>query len=1178
MMKYFQKEGLSCLSLTEKRSFLVEKDIKTRKICITKENFKHIFILENVDIIAGLCFMNIFLFICSGLKEDENHGNITTNIHGTLFIISLICYSIEKIIPFSFCSDFLFIFLLSLSCTLPFLSFELKNNYNDCFNTIVFFPLYILLFFTRYHIRLLFVLLIFYILIIFIIDLSINTSIIYSYILIFLFFTLCFNFIFYRYLYYFSRTIYISKSSPNNMLLIFPYINEIQDLSFIKIADILVDLNNYIHMKWMYFSQYLSTINLNNPQHIKNLKITSTRFSNKFYTLKNQDIFKNYPPYFCLKVLYHKKLYFLSSAIDKKKKKWTKIHFNRKKINFYFLLEMINIHNQYDIKNINHIAASQNKKIINKNFNMTHQNNGTINKNINMTHQNNGTINENFNMTHQYNDTINKNINMTHQNYGTINKNINMTHQNNDTINENFNMTHQNNDTINKNINMTHQNYGTINENFNVTHQYNDTINKNTNMTHQNKCSINKNMYVSSQNNNIKEEEKINRKNDKRTNRISRNDQKNGNLLLDKNNNNKKKNTKKEKKMITQSEYDTFHQINSTKIKNEYKQNSIHDELNRNSNKIYIVKDFFSSYNCNQSIKGKTTTNSIKKKKIKKKKIKDNLFKTNPISKDKYETNFESNYVNNLTSYNKNNMEEKKLKIDQLYENNLTEQIILNVDKYNKKKKIHKVINTQKKNISDKIYTFENVNGHEKDDNISVNKKNKTYITLSKHGLSYNVKENNVKEEFQIDNNQSNKKTNNIKEKYCDINNYYYNYTFKKNYNDTTNIQELQQKCNTKDIFPNITKCKNKKKNEDHIIYSDDYIYNNLYNIQNMMSNKNVLTNRKRTRTITSSDLYTSESSYTQSDEIYGKNIFFINFSCLFYIFMLKIKHLIKYIEEINSVIQCVNFKQGIVPKRSILLSFLDQKTERYYIMWSNSYDLVYYVDNYIYHIILILTFHLFCLFLRIAPIHITQTYFLFKMKSFLIIFILRFFLSLVIILIFIYPVFRTISINPRNVFIIKMNFFIISIFILFLSIFDYIWTIFIIHKNWWIIQKESLHRLEDVYKNILFSYAQFFVVFPIYYFLTLHRLKNVCYIYIIFIFSIYIIYWHYIGTFLLGLKMNISLIVLLIISILFIIRPFEIVKRDIFLKCVLPYILFLDDILHFLSDEKKLKYLTTNI
>ncbi|SPJ10461.1 conserved Plasmodium membrane protein, unknown function [Plasmodium sp. DRC-Itaito] len=1031
MTKYFQNEGPSCLSLTEKRSFLVEKDIKT----------------------------------------------------------SLICYAIEKIIPFSFCSDFLFIFLLSLSCTLPYLSFELKNIYHDCFNTIVFFPLHILLFFTRYHIRLLSILLIFYILVIFIIDLSINSSVIYSYILMFLFFTLCFNFIFYRFLYYFSRIIYISKSSPNNMLLIFPYINEIQDLSFIKIADIIVDLNNYIHMKWMYFCQYLSTIKLNNPQHIKNLKITSTRFSNKFYTLKNQDIFKNYPPYFCLKVLYHKKLYLLSSAIDKKKKKWTKIHFNRKKINLYFLLEMINIHNQYDIKNINHIMASQNKKIINNNFNMTSQKKKYVNKNINMTHQNNGTIN--------------------------------------------------------------------------------------------------KNMYVSSQNNNMKEEEKINRKNNKHTNGISRNNQKDRTLLVDnnknKNNNNnnkkkKKKNTKKEKKLITQSEYDTFHQISSTKIKNEYKQNIIHDELNGISNKIYIVKDFFSPHNCDHSIKGKTTTHSIKKNNKNKKKIKDNFFKTNPISKDEYETNFESNYVNNFTSYNKDNMEEKKLKIDRLYGNNSTEQITLDVDKYNKKKKSHKVINTQRKYISDKIYTFGNVDDHKKDDNISVNKKNKEYITLSKHGLSFNVKENNVKEEFQIDNNQSNKKTNNIKEKCCDINNYYYNYTFKRNNNNTANRQELQQKNNTKDIFLNDTKYKNKNKNEDYIIYSKDYIYKNLYNIENMMSYKNILTNGKRTRTITNSDLYTSESSYTQSDEIYGKNIFFINFSCIFYIFMLKIKHFIKYIEEINSVVQCVNFKQGIVPKRSILLSFLDQKTERYYIMWSNSYDLVYYVDNYIYHIILILTFHLFCLFLRIVPIHITQTYFLFKMKSFIIIFMLRFFLSLVIILIFIYPIFRTISINPRNVFIIKMNFFIVSIFILFLSIFDYIWTIFIIHKNWWIIQKESLHRLEDVYKNILFSYAQFFVVFPIYYFLTLHRLKNVWYIYIIFIFSIYIIYWHYIGTFLLGLKMNISLIVLLIISILFIIRPFEIVKRDIFSKCVLPYILFLDDILNFLCDDKKLKYLTTNI
>ncbi|SOV22771.1 conserved Plasmodium membrane protein, unknown function [Plasmodium sp. DRC-Itaito] len=1132
MMKYFQKEGLSSLSLTQKRSFLVEKDIKTRKIFITKENFKHIFILENVDIIAGLCFMNIFLFICSGLKEDENQGNITTNIHGTLFIISLICYSIEKIIPFSFCSDFLFIFLLSLSCTLPFLSFELKNNYNDCFNTIVFFPLYILLFFTRYHIRLLFVLLIFYILIIFIIDLSINTSIIYSYILMFLLFTLCFNFIFYRYLYYFSRTIYISTSSPYNMLLIFPYINEIQDLSFIKMADILLDLNNYINIKWMYFTQHLSTINLNNPQHIKNLKITSTRFSNKFYTLKNQDIFKNYPPYFCLKVLYHKKLHFISSSIDKKKKKWTKMNFNRKKINLCFLLDIINIHNKYDIKNINHIIASQNNKVRNKNINMTSQKKKKI---------------------------INKNINMTHQNDDTINKNINMTHQNDDTINKNINMTHQNDDTINKNINMTHQN--------------DDTINK-------------KNIYLSIQNNNIKEEEKLNRRNDKRIKRskhISRNNQKNGTLFVENNNNNnnkmkKKKKNKKREKIITQSEYDTFHQINSTKIKKEYKPYIKHDEMDEGSNKIYIVKDFFSSYNCDHSIKEKTKINSIKTKN--KKKIKDNFFKTNPISKDKYETNFESNYVNNLTSHNKNNMEEKKLKIDQLYGNNLKEKKTLDVDKYNKKKKCHKVIKTHKKNIiTDKIYTFANINDDQKDDNISIHKKkNKKYITLSKHGLPFNIEENNMKEELNIQFNQSNKKTNNIKENCYDINNYDYNYTFKENYNDTGNSQKLQKKNNTKDIFANIKKYKNKKKNVDHSIYSNDYIFNNLYNIDNMLSYKNILTNRKRTRTITNSDMYSSETSYTQSDEIYGKNIFFINFSCLFYIFMQKIKHLIKYIEEINSVVQCVNFKQGIGPKRSILLSFLDQKTERYYIMWSNSYDLVYYVDNYIYHIILILTFHLFCLFLRIVPIHITQTYFLFKMKSFLIIFMFRFFLSLVIILIFIYPVFRTISINPRNVFKIKMNFFIISIFILFLSIFDYIWTIFIIHKNWWTIKKESLYRLEGVYKNILFSYAQFFIVFPIYYFLTLHRLKNVWYIYIIFIFSIYIIYWHYIGAFLLGLKLNMSLIVLLIISILFIIRPFEIVKRDIFSKCVLPYILFLDDILHFLSDEKKLTYVTTNI
>ncbi|EUD69738.1 hypothetical protein YYG_05074 [Plasmodium vinckei petteri] len=142
------------------------------------------------------------------------------------------------------------------------------------------------------------------------------------------------------------------------------------------------------------------------------------------------------------------------------------------------------------------------------------------------------------------------------------------------------------------------------------------------------------------------------------------------------------------------------------------------------------------------------------------------------------------------------------------------------------------------------------------------------------------------------------------------------------------------------------------------------------------------------------------------------------------------------------------------------------------------------------------------------------------------------------------------------------------------LSVLDYLWTIFLVHKNFWNLDQAVQISLLNAYKCSLFSESEFVFFVPVFYFLIMHRLKSLWYLYIIWLFIINIIYWLFITSPLVGIKLNISLITLIIMCALFIIRPFEIVKRDLFCRFVLPYILFLDDILHFVNNEKELKYL----
>ncbi|CRG94104.1 conserved Plasmodium membrane protein, unknown function [Plasmodium gallinaceum] len=1054
MLKYFTKEHYSNLSSGKRKSLMMEMDIKTRKTFITREEFKHIFILDSIDVTAGLCLLNVFLFILGGLTRNKKKGDITRNLQGVIFIISLLCYSMQKFLKMCIVSDSFFFLLLTLSCICPFLLLKL----NGSFNSIIFFYLSIILYFTKYHLRVLFILDIFLIIIIFIIEISISSTTMDFYMLIFLSCTFFISIIFYRYLYYFSKTIAISSSQPKKMILIFPYINEYQEICFLKLADILLDLNNYINIKWNLFCNNIPKINLKNQTEIQNLNIVSSRLSNKLYTLRNQKMFLNYPPYYCLKVLYHKKLYLVSLAIEKKRKKIMRLYPNSNKKNLYFLIEIIKLQRNFCTFENKNEKDSKDKKLDKKS--------------------------DDTKITKKEKRNFEK-------------KSIKKKKKDNKKKLD-----------VNKTDNLQKKNDKKEKESFKSHKKYYNFISNNNEIKDFFECKINYNCKVKQ-----KEEHNRNKKDKKRKN---------------------KKEKKKKRKILANFRYKSweFYKIHSTKLREYSSEVIIKEKVNAEKKKKKDVDLFRHKKKTSKLRNNYINTLSVERGKIKK------YF--NNLKSDGHF--FESKYVS-ILSKKGNSIDSAKLKED---EQNLNDQ---------KNMFSLENINNIKKKNKKKSYNIEKIKNN---DNINIKRNvlKKRFKNLEEHGgqMFY---DNKIDEEINKRNNITNKK--NVLKNSNNDNNDFSSITSKQNKYTQNSIKSFFVLDNKKEI--NLNEQNNKK-----YIYNTTKIYYKSHNGNNSKKNKQIYFNN--------SEQYKSTSFSSYYSDISEGKIVLINFSCIFYLFINKIQLILRYIEKINYVVQSANFKSGVSPHKDNLLSFLDQKVERYYLLWSNSFDLVYYVQNYIYHIFLILIFHIFCIFIRIAPIHMSHSYFLFKINSFLIIFISRFLLSLVIIAIVISPIIRTISVNPQNIFKIKMCFFILSIFILLLSILDYLWTIFLVHKNSWNLEKNSLLKLQKAYEYSIFYEAEFILFVPIFYFLVMHRLKSMWFIYIIWISLINIIFWVYISVPLIGLKINISLIVLIFMCILFIIRPFEIVKRDIFSKYVLPYILFLDDILHFVNNEKELKYL----
>ncbi|ANQ07787.1 Uncharacterized protein PCOAH_00023050 [Plasmodium coatneyi] len=1065
MLKYFTKEHYSYLSSSKRMSYRVEKDIKTRTTFVNREDLKHVFVLNSQDTTAGLCLLNVSLFLLGGLSKEKNKGDLATNLQGGLFIISLIIFSIQKMLERSILSDVTFALLLYISCVLPFLLLEL----NGCFNNMVFFPICVMFYFTRYHLRTLFILDSFLILTILVINVSINSSTIDIYIFLFLLTALFFSMIFYRYLYYFSRALSNSVANPRNMILMFPYINEYHQVCFVKLADVLLDLNNYMHTKWNIFCSNIPKVDIKNEKDFQSAQIVASRLANKFFTLRNQKLFSTYPPYYCLKIFYHKKLYLIISAIERKRKQIAKLHSSQSRINFLFLMEMVKLHwgttpiqgdPCHSGEDLPHPAKGPPKT-------------GKKKKKTKDTIRKEAERGKERNNRREQNQRVDR-IPLKHV--------------------EEANMPQ-----VKEQTRGVKPEQGGTSKDEDPTRRYN------------------KNGDIHKKGQTMKREKSARRGNEK-----------NDPLL----------------------KHAPQYQLKGTQKKENKKRNSVKNNSVNNSSTLFMKVPEKS-----RGHSGETSHTKI-----------DRLQIETPIG--------------NLPNISENtNRTKRGYKVSQKNDAPGEAFFESKCDTRGEGKpqqpralSPHHNTNTfkkKKKNTSGRRSTHTDSKQYNNNHEIYVQEKRvkNKFAHQNEHGFEFFFTKRKRKMGHQI----------------CDSDSAYGVNPKLDDNEEEDNPNGSPPPGNTNDVDAQIWINLNSYVNDKMKVtpnaqsnYMNMYMYmrrqDNVGKEQTSVHSSNEDTQKKEKKSegkITSSYTYHHDWSLL-SDE----KIIFVNFSCLFYVFIHKIKWFLKYIEKVNSVVQGGYFRQGISPKRDHLLAFLDQKVERYYLIWSNSFDLVYHVENYIPHILLILTFHLSSVFVRVAPLQLSGSYNVFRMASFSTIFTARFLLTPILFALIIWPIIKTRSVNPRNIFKIKMRFFLLSLFILTLSTLDYLWTILLVQKNFWRLDDAVLTELQRTYSCSMFSLAELIFFAPVFYFLIMHRLKSLWYLYIIWLFLINVIYWSLIGAFLPGLKMNISLATSVAMCVLFIIRPFEMVKRDIFCRCVLPYILFLDDVLRTLDCEERLKYL----
>lgn len=1084
----------------KKASALMDIDIKTRTNLVTKEEFKHIFILNTIDLTAGLCVLNIFLFLLSGFSRNKVNDNLYSVLQGSIYIVSMVCYSTQKFLKIYIFSDSSFILLFAISCITPFVMLELFQR----FNSIVFFFLSITLFFTRYHLRILLVLDIFILLTIFIIMVSINHGLLELYMLAFLSSTFFIGVIFYRYLYYYSKTITISVADPKKMLLFFPYIEEYQELSFLKLADVLLDLNNHLNVKWNIFcNNFPNFTEIKTHSDCKNMKFMFNRFANKLTTIKNDVSFKNYPPFYSLKMLYHRKLYLILSAIDRKKKKIMRLHPNSKRINQYFIEAVVKMQNNFctltDRKK--DVSSSSSSEEDDDDFYLNSH--PTNVPKILKDEKDNGIIYTEY--------PFRKNKIFSEKQPADPNE------QPIEDDKENKNEKKNSEDENGKGRKTKKKIVPFILRNFSKSK---------------------KQLKKRSKDKKIKIVDVFKFKNLNVLDMIySKYNDPEGHI----------------------SSSNSLYNMSNLKVRGFSNGNCMAGELYLN-HKIRFEKyrhrqgfhqnskewweSPYGDYYGKHTYSKKTSKEKLQKSSNSKKKKKKHMPVHGMVPIDTIHLDYDESSIRSMSQMNSANINQIKKREEETYdnrrlnENSNTRNIFTSLDYHGavffKRKNTEEEINKQINKYLENNIKQSNNEKERQDQNTTVTKPNITNLQGKKintqrrstheSNFKYNIinseKDNAAKPTKNITGDLSINKSKSIKTKRSlEIN----------SLNNTTKLGTYTVKLDTsKNRFSKYTSSRNTYKS-----------FNSYYT------------------DVSDSKLET------------------INLSCIHHFLVKKMNMCLKYIEKINFVVQNANFKEGIIPASDVFLSFKDQKTERYYLMWSNVFDLVYHVENIYFHISLIAVFTIFCFFIRITPLHMCKIKYFFLNKTFLLMFLFRYVICSFVLLLIIFPMLRVRSVNPKNTFKIKLSSFLLANSLVFLSIFDYMWTLLLVHKNILSLNKYQLNELISTYARATLLYdAEFVFIIPIYYFLVMNRLKCVWYSYVFFIIVINSLYWSTVGTILSGMKINLTYFILVIMCTIFIIRPFEIVKREMFSRCVLPYLLFLDDVVQFINNEKELKYI----
>lgn len=256
-----------------------------------------------------------------------------------------------------------------------------------------------------------------------------------------------------------------------------------------------------------------------------------------------------------------------------------------------------------------------------------------------------------------------------------------------------------------------------------------------------------------------------------------------------------------------------------------------------------------------------------------------------------------------------------------------------------------------------------------------------------------------------------------------------------------------------------------------------------------------------------------------------------------------------------STMLRAIMKKQTVMPRTSFNY-FLDNKVERWYLAWASMWDAQYHKHEAVTHALCIIILNIVGALSRVEPWFTATQWNYFVTPEFFWPFVSRYVMACALLLMVVGATIYTKLRGPSNSYTIKLHGLLLGLLSVILSILDLIWSNILRESN-----KDDA-AVEPFLIRDVFYYGPSVLVAPFLPFFIMERTVVALPIFVLWWMGINIVHWTSNHEIQQGIRMNLVILILYLISFLYLIRSFEILRRRTFCRCVLPYLLFLDDLL----------------